>query len=164
MQAHIAPMGKLAKTDETLLAKHHGLRKVSRDRNQLCNHGGVAEWSNAPVLKTGIPQGIVGSNPTPSARAQPTTGRLGSGISGAGRKLFASAASKGSNAHTSCITMYLQKQNTGGGILDTRIDCAERSQRTRQCVYHALYIIRNPEEDFCNPARLERSESNPTSR
>ncbi len=110
MQAHIAPMGKLAKTDETLLAKHHGLRKVSRDRNQLCNHGGVAEWSNAPVLKTGIPQGIVGSNPTPSARAQPTTGRLGSGISGAGRKLFASAASKGSNAHTSCITMYLKSK------------------------------------------------------
>ena len=87
MQARIAPMGKLVKTDETLLAKYHGLRKVSRDRNELCNHGGVAEWLNAPVLKTGIPQGIVGSN-----------------------------------AHTSCITMYLQKQNTGGGILDTRID------------------------------------------
>ena len=62
MQARIAPMGKLAKTDETLLAKYHGLRKVSRDRNELCNHGGVAEWSNAPVLKTGIPQGIVGSS------------------------------------------------------------------------------------------------------
>ena len=67
MQARIAPMGKLAKTDETLLAKYHGLRKVSRDRNELCNHGGVAEWSNAPVLKTGIPQGIVGSKRTPCA-------------------------------------------------------------------------------------------------
>ena len=30
-------------------------------------HGGVAEWSNAPVLKTGEPQGSVGSNPTSSA-------------------------------------------------------------------------------------------------
>ena len=27
----------------------------------------MAEWSNAPVLKTGVPQGTVGSNPTPSA-------------------------------------------------------------------------------------------------
>jgi hypothetical protein len=80
VQARITPIGKLTKTGETLLAKYHGLRKVSPDRNKLCNHGGVAEWSNAPVLKTGIPQGIVGSNPTPSARAQPTTGRLGSGI------------------------------------------------------------------------------------
>lgn len=29
--------------------------------------GGVVEWSIAPVLKTGGPQGPVGSNPTPSA-------------------------------------------------------------------------------------------------
>ena len=27
----------------------------------------MAEWTIAPVLKTGIPSGIVGSNPTPSA-------------------------------------------------------------------------------------------------
>src|SRR5688500_18782486 len=29
--------------------------------------GGVAEWTNAPVLKTGVVQATVGSNPTPSA-------------------------------------------------------------------------------------------------
>jgi hypothetical protein len=29
--------------------------------------GGVAEWLNATVLKTVGPQGLVGSNPTPSA-------------------------------------------------------------------------------------------------
>lgn len=29
--------------------------------------GGVAEWSIAPVLKTGVPQGTVSSNPTASA-------------------------------------------------------------------------------------------------
>ena len=29
--------------------------------------GGMAEWTNATVLKTVIPPGIVGSNPTPSA-------------------------------------------------------------------------------------------------
>ena len=29
--------------------------------------GRVAEWSNAPVLKTGVPSGTVGSTPTPSA-------------------------------------------------------------------------------------------------
>ena len=31
-------------------------------------NGRVAEWSNATVLKTVVPQGTVGSNPTPSAR------------------------------------------------------------------------------------------------
>jgi hypothetical protein len=30
--------------------------------------GGVAEWSKAAVLKTVVPQGTVGSNPTPSAK------------------------------------------------------------------------------------------------
>ena len=30
--------------------------------------GGMAERFNAPVLKTGDPQGSVGSNPTPSAK------------------------------------------------------------------------------------------------
>ena len=28
----------------------------------------MAEWTKAPVLKTGVPQGTVGSNPTPSAK------------------------------------------------------------------------------------------------
>ena len=28
----------------------------------------MAEWLNAPVLKTGGPQGLGGSNPSPSAR------------------------------------------------------------------------------------------------
>jgi hypothetical protein len=32
------------------------------------NFGGVAEWPNAPVLKTGDMQVSVGSNPTPSAK------------------------------------------------------------------------------------------------
>ncbi len=30
--------------------------------------GSVAEWLNAPVLKTGVPQGIVSSNLTASAK------------------------------------------------------------------------------------------------
>ncbi len=29
--------------------------------------GGMAEWFKAPVLKTGMEQSIVGSNPSPSA-------------------------------------------------------------------------------------------------
>ena len=33
--------------------------------------GGVAEWSNASVLKTDVPQGTGGSNPSPSARRFP---------------------------------------------------------------------------------------------
>jgi hypothetical protein len=32
--------------------------------------GEVAEWPNAPVLKTGVPQGTVGSNPTLSAQTK----------------------------------------------------------------------------------------------
>ena len=31
-------------------------------------HGWVAEWSKAPVLKTGVSQGTVSSNLTPSAK------------------------------------------------------------------------------------------------
>jgi hypothetical protein len=30
--------------------------------------GGMAEWSKAAVLKTVVPKGTVGSNPTPSAK------------------------------------------------------------------------------------------------
>ena len=30
--------------------------------------GGMAEWFKAAVLKTAVPRGTVGSNPTPSAR------------------------------------------------------------------------------------------------
>ena len=37
-------------------------RAVSNPRN-----GGMAEWTKAPVLKTGMEQSIVGSNPTSSA-------------------------------------------------------------------------------------------------
>ncbi len=32
--------------------------------------GGMAEWTNAAVLKTVEPKGSVGSNPTPSALAE----------------------------------------------------------------------------------------------
>ena len=32
------------------------------------NSGGVTEWSNVPVLKTGVPQGTGGSNPPPPAK------------------------------------------------------------------------------------------------
>ena len=40
---------------------------------EMQQSGGVAERSNAPVLKTGVPQGTVGSNPTPSAISQDST-------------------------------------------------------------------------------------------
>ena len=33
--------------------------------------GGVLEWTNRPVLKTGVVQATVGSNPTPSANCAP---------------------------------------------------------------------------------------------
>jgi hypothetical protein len=33
--------------------------------------GEVAEWSNVPDSKSGVPQGTVGSNPTLSANAKP---------------------------------------------------------------------------------------------
>ena len=36
-------------------------------RSLLRAVGGMAEWLIAPVLKTGVPQGIGGSNPSPSA-------------------------------------------------------------------------------------------------
>ena len=43
------------------------MNEATADDNLMVESGWVAEWSNAPVLKTGDPQGSVGSNPTPSA-------------------------------------------------------------------------------------------------
>ena len=40
-------------------------------RCKVAVHGGMAEWSKAPVLKTGEVHASVGSNPTPSATAYP---------------------------------------------------------------------------------------------
>lgn len=39
-----------------------------REHRLVIYFGRVAEWTNAPVLKTGSLRGLVGSNPTPSAR------------------------------------------------------------------------------------------------
>ena len=40
--------------------------KIEPWKGQL-HEGGVAEWSKAAVLKTAVPQGTVGSNPSSSA-------------------------------------------------------------------------------------------------
>ncbi len=40
----------------------------SRPASFLAPKGGVAEWSNAAVLKTVMVQAIGGSNPSPSAK------------------------------------------------------------------------------------------------
>ena len=50
------------------LHKRHGA-KSSESLGKVFsrNTGGVAEWLKAAVLKTAVPQGTVGSNPTPSA-------------------------------------------------------------------------------------------------
>ena len=55
---------RLSKTFGTFcrLAEH---KRIRGDANPL--DGWVAEWSKAPVLKTGVGQPTVGSNPTPSA-------------------------------------------------------------------------------------------------
>ncbi len=42
-------------------------RPASAVTRCLAPYGGVAEWLKAPVLKTGSPQGLGGSNPSPSA-------------------------------------------------------------------------------------------------
>ncbi len=42
--------------------------------------GGVVEWLMAPVLKTGDPQGSVGSNPTPSAARFRNCSRANTGL------------------------------------------------------------------------------------
>lgn len=44
-----------------------GWRDVTYVRWGPIDDGGVAEWSKAAVLKTVVPQGTVGSNPTSSA-------------------------------------------------------------------------------------------------
>lgn len=45
--------------------------KVTREMNFYAAWGRVAEWSKAPVLKTGVLTGTVGSTPTPSATLRP---------------------------------------------------------------------------------------------
>jgi hypothetical protein len=47
--------------------------------------GRVAEWSNAPVLKTGVPQGTGGSNPSPTAESR-QAGRATFDVGAARRK------------------------------------------------------------------------------
>ena len=37
---------------------------------RVCDLGEMAEWLNAPVLKTGGPQGLGGSNPSLSANSE----------------------------------------------------------------------------------------------
>ncbi len=65
-------------------ASYSQLESLGGHRNALAAaagwHGRVAEWSNAPVLKTGVPQGTGGSNPSPTAwlfcvAAQPSVDR-----------------------------------------------------------------------------------------
>ena len=52
------------------MAAQEGLHDVTARPPKRYNTsaGGVAERLKAPVLKTGLPKGNVGSNPTPSAR------------------------------------------------------------------------------------------------
>ena len=52
-------------SNPTLSALGRTVVRLSRWRTW--NPGGVAEWSNALVLKTSVPQGTGGSNPSPSA-------------------------------------------------------------------------------------------------
>ena len=44
-------------------------RHPVRNAGKVTTCGGMAEWSKAPVLKTGEVHASVGSNPTPSATA-----------------------------------------------------------------------------------------------
>jgi hypothetical protein len=48
--------------------KNVGKRVLRKFLNPLIRiYGWVSEWSMVAVLKTAVPQGTVGSNPTPSA-------------------------------------------------------------------------------------------------
>ena len=48
----------------------NGTFEHSAKYNLIYSYAGVSEWSNVPVSKTGVPQGIEGSNPSPCAKAQ----------------------------------------------------------------------------------------------
>ncbi len=65
-----APLG-LGGIDIRWAASYSQLESLGGHRNALAAaagwYGRVAEWSNAPVLKTGVPQGTGGSNPSPTA-------------------------------------------------------------------------------------------------
>ncbi len=65
-----APLG-LGGIDILWAASYSQLESLGGHRSALAAaagwYGRVAEWSNAPVLKTGVPQGTGGSNPSPTA-------------------------------------------------------------------------------------------------
>jgi hypothetical protein len=53
----------------------------SRGKNCFVNFGGVTEWTKVPVLKTGVSQGTVSSNLTPTARCGELAERLNAAVS-----------------------------------------------------------------------------------
>ena len=71
-------------------ASAHGNIILAFGTRDAFTHGEMAEWSKAPVLKTGDVKASVGSNPTLSARKQNTrkypSGRRGSPAKGVGRQ------------------------------------------------------------------------------
>ena len=73
-------------------------------------HGEMAEWSKAPVLKTGDVKASVGSNPTLSARKKNTrkypSGRRGSPAKGVGRQKRREGSNPSFRAMTSVLTAF----------------------------------------------------------
>ena len=65
--ASSSTMLMLASTRTDVKEKERSTRESSRCRI-VGGSGEVAEWPKAPHSKCGIPQGIVGSNPTLSAK------------------------------------------------------------------------------------------------
>ena len=57
-------VGSEAQLAERVTVNH--LAAGSIPARSVCTQGSMAEWFKAPVLKTGLPQGNVGSNPTAS--------------------------------------------------------------------------------------------------
>ena len=55
------------------IAKHCVSLHSQTRKDDHSLHGEMAEWSNAPVLKTGVLQGTGGSNPSLSAKVSVTS-------------------------------------------------------------------------------------------
>ena len=51
----------------TMAEAFRTLRLDTKGINEIIPLGGLTEWTKVPVLKTGVPQGTGGSNPSPSA-------------------------------------------------------------------------------------------------
>ena len=159
-------MGKLVKSDETILAKFSRLIPLGKSNQPNDEEEGVKLAAMRYASKGGHFNETTALFLSCGARTTPSSCLVFSRNCSVIRLVCFTKWYKESSPRPQ---LALQSRRGGRVVectgLENRHTARYRGfERTRQCVHHALYKIRNPEEDFSSSAQLERSESNPTGR